>query len=87
MSKLYYPAVFHVSEDIGGYWVEFPDLAGCFSQGETIDITMENAKEALGLFLDQSDDIYERNIPSPSDINKVMENFPNEIVVLVEYDS
>ncbi len=87
MSKLYYPAVFHVSEDIGGYWAEFPDLSGCFSQGETVDVTMENAKEALGLFLDQSDDIYERNIPSPSAINKVMENFPNEIVVLVEYDS
>ena len=87
MSKLYYPAVFHISEDISGYWAEFPDLSGCFSQGETINATMENAKEALGLFLDQSDDIYEINIHSPSDINQVMENFPNEIVVLVEYDS
>lgn len=86
MSKIYYPAVFHVSEDVGGFWVEFPDLDGCFSQGTDISDTMENAKEALGLYLDQSDDLYERTISKPSEINKVMEQFPKEIVVLVEYD-
>ena len=47
---------------------------------------MEHAKEALGLYLDTSDDIYERTIPDPSSITKVMEQFPKEIVVLVEYD-
>lgn len=87
MSKVYYPAVFHVSEDVTGYWIEFPDLPGCFSQGETIDESMELAKEALGLFLDQSDDIYERSIAQPSNIQEIMKQFPNEIVLLVEYDS
>lgn len=87
MSKTYYPAVFHVSEDIGGFWVEFPDLSGCFSQGIDISDTMENAQEALGLYLDQSDDIYERTVSKPSEIGEVMKQFPNEIVVLVEYDN
>lgn len=86
MSTFYYPAVFHIAEDIGGYWVEFPDLPGCFSQGEHIEDTMEHAKEALGLYLDTSDDIYERTTLNPSSIEKVMEQFPKQIVVLVEYD-
>lgn len=48
---------------------------------------MEFAKEALGLFLDQSDDIYERKIAQPSDVPEVMKQFPSEIVLMVEYDS
>ena len=44
-----YPAVFH-KED-GSYWVEFPDLEGCNTLGDTLEETMENAQEALGLYL------------------------------------
>ena len=40
-----YPAVFH-RED-GAYWVEFPDLEGCQSWGDTLEETLSNAKEAL----------------------------------------
>ena len=87
MSIVYYPAVFHVAEDVKGYWVEFPDLPGCFSQGDTLASCMEHSKEALGLFLDTSDDLYERTIANPSDIQTIMKQFPNEIVVLVEYDA
>ena len=87
MSKLFYPAVVHVADDVGGYWVEFPDLPGCFSDGDSIENTMENATEALGLYLDTSDDLYDRNFPSPSDIKDVMKKYPDEIVVLIEYDA
>lgn len=31
----------------GGYWAEVPALPGCYSQGETIEETMENIKEAI----------------------------------------
>jgi len=31
----------------GGFWAEVPALPGCYSQGETIEETMENAKEAI----------------------------------------
>jgi len=87
MSKVYYPAVFHQAEpDETGYWIEFPDLPGCFSQGDTLDLSMEYAKEALGLYLDQSDDLYERKIAQPSNLQEVMKQYPDEIVLLVEYD-
>lgn len=44
-----YPAIFH-KED-GTYWVEFPDLPGCQTVGESIGEVMEEAQEALGLYL------------------------------------
>ena len=31
----------------GGFWAEVPALPGCYSQGETIEETMENVKEVL----------------------------------------
>lgn len=47
---LTYPAIF-TNED-NSYWVEFIDLKGCFSDGETLAEAMENAKEAMGLYLE-----------------------------------
>ena len=40
-----YPAIFHKEE--GSYWVEFPDLPGCQTFGDTLAETMEGAQEAL----------------------------------------
>ncbi|TFH41173.1 MAG: type II toxin-antitoxin system HicB family antitoxin [ANME-2 cluster archaeon] len=31
----------------GGYWAEVPALPGCYSQGETVEETMKNVKEAV----------------------------------------
>jgi predicted RNase H-like HicB family nuclease len=31
----------------GGFWAEVPSLPGCFSQGETVEETMINVKEAV----------------------------------------
>ncbi len=31
----------------GGFWAEVPSLPGCYSQGETIEETMKNIKEAI----------------------------------------
>ena len=88
MSKLFYPVVFHKGEsDEKGYWAEFPDLPGCFSDGNDINETMEHAQEALALYLEQSDIPFAQSVPQPSDIDVVMKQFPNETVVLVEYDA
>lgn len=43
--NIVYPAICHFED--GGYWCEFPDLEGCFSQGDTELEIVENAKEAL----------------------------------------
>lgn len=47
---LTYPAIF--THEDNQYWVEFVDLKGCFSDGNTLSEAMENAKEAMGLFLE-----------------------------------
>ena len=85
MSKVNYPAVFHKEDD--SYWVEFPDLDGCFSSGNSLEETFKNAKEALGLYLDQKNDQYERLIKEPSKLNNIIKRYPNEIVMIIEYDS
>lgn len=42
-----YPAIIHQETD-ATYWVEFPDIEGCLSNGDTIENTITNAQEALG---------------------------------------
>jgi len=34
-------------DEEGGFWAEVPSLPGCYSQGETVEETMENVKEAI----------------------------------------
>ena len=36
----------HQAEE-GGFWSEVPALPGCYSQGDTIDETLQNTKEAV----------------------------------------
>ena len=66
--KTAYPAIIH--QDEGAYWVEFPDLEGCFSDGETLAEAAVNAEEALGAYLCS---LMEREleIPAPSDITTI----------------
>ena len=47
--KFTYPAICHYEEN--GYWCEFPDLSGCFSQGDSEREIVENAQEALEGYL------------------------------------
>ncbi len=63
-----YPAAFHKEED--AYWVEFPDLEGCYTYGGSVNETMEAAQEALAVYLltllEQG-----KEIAAPSDISVV----------------
>ena len=36
MNKLFYPALFHKAEE-GGFWVTFPDLPECMTQGDNME--------------------------------------------------
>ena len=38
----------------GGFWSQVPALPGCFSQGETIEETIANTKEAIELYLEDA---------------------------------
>ena len=41
-----YTVILHPAEE-GGYWAEVPVLQGCLSQGETVEDTLRNIKEAI----------------------------------------
>ncbi|MDR1905687.1 MAG: type II toxin-antitoxin system HicB family antitoxin [Clostridiales bacterium] len=56
-----YPAV--IEKDGDYYVVSFPDLPGCFTQGETVEAAYIYAKEALALYLDGL-----KNCPEPTNI-------------------
>lgn len=63
-----YPAIIH-NED-GSYWVEFPDLEGCYSDGNSLEQAIENAQDALGLYIAGMQE--EGNpVPAPSDISSI----------------
>lgn len=49
-------ATFHIviqKETVGGYTVINPLLAGCYSQGDTLEEALENIKEASALCLEE----------------------------------
>lgn len=48
MQKLFYPAIFHPAEE-GGFWITFPDLPECMTQGDDMQSAYEMAVDALGL--------------------------------------
>lgn len=50
MNKLFYPAVFHKAEE-DGFWVTFPDIPECMTQGDNMQDAYEMAVDALGLSL------------------------------------
>lgn len=69
MKKLFYPALFHTAEE-GGFWISFPDLPECLTEGDDMQQAYEMAVDALGLALTSREEAGEL-IPSPSEPNKV----------------
>ena len=64
MAKYAYPAIFTPEED-GSYSINFPDLEGCYTCGNSLEDGIEMASDALALVLYG----YEkdgREIPAPS---------------------
>ncbi len=66
--KVIYPALFTVEDD--SYNVEFPDLEGCITYGDSLEEAICNAKEALSGYCGS---ILERglNLPKASPINNI----------------
>ena len=75
-----YPSIFSFDND--GISVEFPDLEGCFTCGDTTQEAITNAKEAMGLHLFGMEEDNE-TIPTPTDIKDIkLED--NQSIVLIE---
>ena len=65
--KVIYPAIFHA--EAGSFWVEFPDLPGCSTQGDTEAETYANAVEAMELYL--QDDYTVDTLPKSSEAKQI----------------
>lgn len=64
MAKYVYPAVFTPEED-GGYLVRFPDVEGCYTDGDSLADALEMANDALCLML-YGCEVDGTEIPAPS---------------------
>lgn len=82
MSKHFYPAVFRKEDD--GYSVYFPDLEGCFTEGDTLEEAYNMAVDAVGLYL-ESDTVGVFNFPQTKELGNI-KAAENETVVLIEFD-
>lgn len=83
MNKLFYPSLFHKAEE-GGFWITFPDLPECLTQGENMEQAYEMAVDALGLCLSYKEDNNE-TIPTPSNLDSI-EIEKDSFLVIVEFD-
>lgn len=84
MSKYIYPAIFAKNE-LGGYCVSFPDVKGCYTQGDDLQDAYDMAKDALCLMLyDIEED--SKDIPPASDISAIKTS-DGEFVSLVSCDT
>ena len=63
-----YPAIFNYAED--GISVSFPDLPGCLTCAQDLETAMARAREALGLYLADSEQNGEV-IPEPSRVSSL----------------
>lgn len=75
-----YPAIFH--KENNSYWVEFPDLLGCNTEGETLEQATIMSQEAMGLYINS---LIDRGleVPVASDIRNVCVDVENDFVSLV----
>ena len=82
MKKMFYPAVFHRAEEGGGYWITFPDIPECITEGDNMEEAYNMAVDALGLAL--TDRIKEKqDLPKASEVDDIKED---GTVVVVQFD-
>lgn len=83
MKKMFYPALFHKAEE-GGFWVSFPDIPECLTQGDDMTQAYEMAVEALGLALVCREKEHQP-IPEITDPT-VIDPEPDSFLVVIEFD-
>lgn len=83
MNKLFYPALFHKAEE-GGFWVSFPDIPECLTEGDNMEQAYEMAVDALGLAIT---DLEKNNslIPKASEPDKILIE-DDSFLVVIEFD-
>lgn len=83
MERLFYPALFHKADDCG-FWVSFPDLPECLTQGDNMTQAYEMAVDALGFALTCREK--ERQpLPAASDPTSIIPE-ADSFLVVIEFD-
>lgn len=83
MDRLFYPALFHKAEE-GGFWVTFPDIPECITQGDDMARAYEMAAEALGLSITTMEEMGEE-IPRASLPEDILPE-DDSVLVIIEFD-
>lgn len=82
MNKLFYPAIFHIADE-GGFWVSFPDIPECLTEGDNIEQAYEMAVDALGLCI--TDRMNSKEVlPSPSSPENL--TIDDGFLMVIEFD-
>lgn len=81
--KLFYPAIFHKAEE-GGFWISFPDLPECLTEGDDMQQAYEMAVDALGLCLTSREEEKEE-IPVPTSPEHIALE-TDSFLVVIEFD-
>lgn len=84
MAKYAFPAIF-TPEAGGDYSVRFPDIAGCYTSGESLPEAIEMAEDALCLMLYDMEEAGD-SIPAPSEMTMLSKG-SQEIVTLIACDT
>lgn len=64
------------------YYVEFPDLVGCFTQGDTLEEAICHAQEALAIYCAEKKD----NLPPASSFEAIQKNNPGVMTQTIAID-
>lgn len=82
-NKLFYPALFHKAEECG-FWVSFPDIPECLTEGDDMELAYEMAFDALGLAI--SDKLQNNEpLPEPSSFEDIKVD-PDSFLAVIEFD-
>ena len=83
--KYVYPAIFNPEKE-GGFSIFFPDIEGCYTQGDTMVEAVEMAEDALNLMLWDKEENKEP-IPHPSMPQDIRLEDPSDCIVWVSADT
>ena len=83
MNKLFYPAIFHTADE-GGFWITFPDIPECMTQGDSMENAYEMAVDALGLAITSRDKLKEEIPAASSPCDLYVEE--GDVCVIIEFD-
>ena len=80
ISLIGYVALFFKTKD--KYYAEFPDLPGCYSQGDSLEQAIYMAQNALTIYYQEK----KGELPTPTDIQIIQQKNPDRIAQMIIID-